>query len=376
MACSAKRPLARVNRLMHQAFDDTGPGSVVWMPAHTSEADVGIKKLSDGSRLTAIDRKLNGKADEQAKIAAESVRAPLTVRQDHDCYMQNIEDASIWLGMVTWMAGNLQGAVKRDTGASAIKAMQQRGRNQAEAGKRRWPPLATRPPSDGGHLLVSSGLKQWCAFCGVTGYLHEIGHQKCKGTKRDQWHAAPSDDPRPEATTHERMLSGSVVWCDRCGAYGTHRGCGLAKPCPGPATMGAGGGKWQRLMILRNGRHPKEGTWLGTPIPEARWSMATVSDVNIALIEIRKRNAILGQKVADQVTVQTTVSRLERVRQRVKAKELVNKGNKAEGTGSEDSSLRVECTGGPSSNVSRFEAMRRRIKCKEMEAVGLVHDHE
>ena len=166
------------------------------------------------------------------------------------------------------------------------------------------------------------------------------------------------------------------MWCDRCGAYGTHRGSGLAKPCPGPATMGAGGGKWQRLMLLRSGRHPKERTWLGTPIPEARWSMATVSDVNIALIEIRRRNAILGQKAADQATVQTTVSRLERVKQRVKAKELVNKGSKAEENRSEDSSLRGECTGGPSSKVSRFEAMRRRIKCKEMEAKGFVHDPE
>ena len=104
--------------------------------------------------------------------------------------------------------------------------------------------------------------------------------------------------------------------------------------------------------------------------------MATVSDVNIALTEVRKRNAILGQKVADQATVQTTVSRLERVKQRVRAKERVNKGSKAEESRSEDSSLRVECTGGPSSNVSRFEAMRRRIKCKEVEAKGCVHDRE
>ena len=104
--------------------------------------------------------------------------------------------------------------------------------------------------------------------------------------------------------------------------------------------------------------------------------MATVSDVSIALTETRKRNAILGQKVADQATVQPTVSRLERVKQRVKAKELVNKGSKAEETRSEDSSLRVECTGGPSSKVSRFQAMRRRIKCKEMEAKGFVHDPE
>ena len=52
-------------------------------------------KLSDGSVLTAIDRKTNGRADEQAKIAAEAVRAPPEMRQDLDDYWQNIEDASI-----------------------------------------------------------------------------------------------------------------------------------------------------------------------------------------------------------------------------------------------------------------------------------------
>ena len=168
-ACSAKRPLARVNRQLHHAFDDTGPGSVLWMPAHTAEADIGVKKLSDGSKLTATDRRLNGRADEQAKIATEAVRVPVEIRQDYDCYMQNIEDASIWLGMVTWMANNLQGAVKRDSGASGAKAAQLRGQRQAKTGKRRWHLPVTRRPSDGGHLLVSKGAQQWCAFCGVSG---------------------------------------------------------------------------------------------------------------------------------------------------------------------------------------------------------------
>ena len=123
VSCSAKRPLARVNSLMHHVMDDASQNSVVWMPAHTTEASVGVKKLSDGTALTAIDRKTNDRVDEQAKIATRAVRAPAELRQDCDVYSQNIEDAGIWLGMVTWLAGNLQGAVKRDFGASALRAL-------------------------------------------------------------------------------------------------------------------------------------------------------------------------------------------------------------------------------------------------------------
>ena len=125
---------------------------------------------------------------------------------------------------------------------------------------------------------------------------------------------------------HLRMISGHVVWCDRCGSYGTHRGCGLARPCPGHATMGAGGGKWQRLLLLREGRHPKDKTWLGTPIPEAHWSMATVSQVGIALSETRKRDNLVAQKSAPPFSSAIKLSRLEMVRRRVRAKECAERG--------------------------------------------------
>ena len=104
--------------------------------------------------------------------------------------------------------------------------------------------------------------------------------------------------------------------------------------------------------------------------------MATISDVNIALTESRKRSAIFEQKIADRATEQTAVSRLEQVRRRIRAKELGDKGSAMETAEGADSSLRGECTGGHTSKVSRFEAMRQRIKYKEMEAKGLVHDPE
>ena len=41
------------------------------MPAHTAKQDVGIKLLSDGSKLTALDRRGNAEADRMAKHAVE-----------------------------------------------------------------------------------------------------------------------------------------------------------------------------------------------------------------------------------------------------------------------------------------------------------------
>jgi hypothetical protein len=68
-----------------------------------------MKKLSDGTTLIAVDRRPNDRADEQAKIATAATRVPEEIRSDFDDYRQNVEDACTWLGMVTWLAGNLPG---------------------------------------------------------------------------------------------------------------------------------------------------------------------------------------------------------------------------------------------------------------------------
>ena len=370
-ACSAKRPLARVNGMMHHAMDDVEQGAVVWMPAHTAKQCVGIKKLSDGSLLTDQDRRANDRADEQAKLATSETRAPPEIRQDFDDYRQNILDACAWLGLVTWLAGNLPGPVKRDSGASAFKALQHRGRQGALKLDRKRQPVV-RLPSDGGHLLVADGKLQWCAVCGSRGSLEKIGAQRCEGTKREKWlckslvEGEGGTDTTAAAAGHLRMLSGQVVWCDRCGAYGTHRGCGLAHPCPGAAVMGSGGGKWQRLRLLRQGRHPKDRHWIGSPVPEAAWSLATVSNVNTALQEVRKRDQLLAQKVDHLPLNQKHPTKLELVRQRVVQKELASSGRLDNGVVCSGSSSQTPYAGLHVPKLTRFEALRLRIKAKEV----------
>ena len=233
---------------------------------------------------------------------------------------------------------------------------------------------------------MADGKLHWCAFCGIRGTLQKVGQQKCGGTKRDQWlqksMAKTMDNSdldlcspcsAPAATGHVRMLSGQVIWCDRCGAYGTHRGCGLARPCPGPAIMGSGGGSWQRLSLLRRGYHPKDKKWIGAPVPECAWSMATVSSINIAISETRKRDRILDQKVVAQPTSEQNMSRLQLVQQRIRRKELEATGRQSCENGCSDASSRTTCAGMPVSKLSRFEVMRLRIKAKEVSAMGESH---
>ena len=158
------------------------------------------------------------------------------------------------------------------------------------------------------------------------------------------------------------MASGDVIWCNFRGTYGTCRGCGLAKPCPGPPRMGAGGGTWQRLRLLRNNKHPKDGKWLPEALPEVRWSMQTISNVNTAMDESRTRENIRALKSTPSSSGGSTVmplSKLEQVQLRVRAKQ-----HSAESK-LEKSSSRSPCAGSSSSStVSRFEALRQRIKIK------------
>ena len=137
--------------------------------------------------------------------------------------------------------------------------------------------------------------------------------------------------------------------------------------------MGSGGGKWQRLLLLRGGHHPKDKKWIGAPIPKYAWSMATVSTVNIAISEVRRKDKILDHKVATQPTSARTESRLQLVRQRVKLKEMAATGRLNSENDCSDASSMVTCAGMPVSKLSRFEVLRQRIKAKEISAMGEPH---
>ena len=82
---------------------------------------------------------------------------------------------------------------------------------------------------------------------------------------RQRWASAVQGRSVDEATlrhdTHRIMVTGSVTWCDRCGAYAEIRGRGLARPCRGIVNGGTRVGRplkdvQARLRALRAGKHP------------------------------------------------------------------------------------------------------------------------
>ena len=78
VATVGRRLVARVYRLVFTSLHDAE--AVVWVLAHTSEQDIGIKLIGNGRKLTAADRDSNSLAARLAKLAVEEHRVPSHLR--------------------------------------------------------------------------------------------------------------------------------------------------------------------------------------------------------------------------------------------------------------------------------------------------------
>ena len=86
--------------------------------------------------------------------------------------------------------------------------------------------------------------------------------KKCTG-KVKPWtskiaDAVSGDDGR----RHKPLRSGTVVWCQVCGAFAESRAQRLAGHCLGPPPVRLGGGRRAQLLDLRAGLHPVSSTKL------------------------------------------------------------------------------------------------------------------
>ena len=70
---------------------------------------------------------------------------------------------------------------------------------------------------------------------------------------------------RAAQRAHLLFVSGTVTWCQVCGAYGHSRLRGLLRSCPGTIAGRSESGRAAALRLLRNGRHPKS----LAPLPRA-----------------------------------------------------------------------------------------------------------
>ena len=203
------------------------------MPSHTAVTDVGVSTLSDGKTLTAYDRRGNEEADRLAKKAAAQHRVPEHIRMRMAAEMEIAKQLGRWIGQATAIAGDFtapDGTAWRDSRPAdrrlRVARMGERQPRQASAAA-----IPAVPP-------------------------------------RQRWASALQGRTVNEASlrhdTHRIIVTGSVTWCDRCGAYAETRGRGLARPCRGPVTGGNKVGRQlkdvqARLRTLRAGRHPTSG---------------------------------------------------------------------------------------------------------------------
>ena len=322
-ACAANRPLARVFRLVHTALDDVRPDDVVWMPAHTKHAEVGVRELGNGTVLTERDRRGNEIADVHAKAAVAAHRVPRERVEAFRLHCEAAQRAARWLGRVTWLASNQPAPCTRDSIASRATALKRAAVGRRTT-KRRFGEVtgACRGAAQGGHELIREGARWRCVSCRVAGQWSTLAQQKCSGEVAMKWAKRAQETIRASGAAtdqvvshgHKRMRSGTIIWCNVCGAYGENLGDKLARRCTGIASTG-GGGSGQRLDALRRGRHPKTGVFLGNAIPEPLWGAFANATSSGSGTTPPGAGGERGQDQSDGR------SRLLALRQRIRAKE-------------------------------------------------------
>ena len=175
------------------------------------------------------------------------------------------------------------------------------------------PPIEPRPVSLGGHALNPTGLADdkktkghsRCSLCRATSAKPSFCTTRCKGSAAARWAKAAKDMADNDAAGgggHTRMISGHVFWCSTCGSYSDRRVSGLTVKCTGPH-IGPwhGGGKLGQLKALRKNIHPKHGTTLPPPIPEALIpldSAATAACSDVATASLRASRCSAKDKAA------------------------------------------------------------------------------
>ena len=135
---------------------------------------------------------------------------------------------------------------------------------------------------------------------------------------------------------HSLMRSSDVVWCCLCGSFGTHRGRGLARSCPGPIPPGKAGGRAQQLKKLNAGVHPKDGHYIGAAMPQHRWTRSENDLVNRVVYHIEQDRTGYNDDNCDPTSSRPAshsggVSQLDKLKQRVLT--MSNKGGAAPKTG-------------------------------------------
>ena len=106
-AQGARRRYSRLWTTLHYDLDEGVQAELVhWMPAHTSQQQVGELKCSDGTVLTDIMRCANAIVDLLAKQAADSIAMSPGARAGLKERFSQAKELAIFVGQLTYEAGH------------------------------------------------------------------------------------------------------------------------------------------------------------------------------------------------------------------------------------------------------------------------------
>jgi hypothetical protein len=262
--------------IVQQAWDGRTDVDLAWMPAHTAVADIGVALLSNGVPLTAFDRNGNAAADDLAKAAARAGRVDSDLRSRIAALDERVTQQATWVAHATLLANGCRmddGVARRD--ATTTPAALRRPRLGAatlltQHGTRKRPRAAApapRPEQLGGHRLELRGRLTACLVCRrASRHAATFAAQRCRGSAAARWAERAADDADrgiADGGGHRRRLTGSVLWCDDCGAYADRFAIGLASACRSTETRRPPNriGEWVRGRLRRR-LHPRTGELL------------------------------------------------------------------------------------------------------------------
>ena len=178
-----------------------------------------------------------------------------------------------WVARVTVAANSWGSQALRDSDSAPRRGGRAQKRCKRSTRKQEEIPFAL-----GGHdvLCLRDRLsKPWqCRACHRSSAKRSVlSCSKCPGSAVLRW-ARAADAAAASGTStgggHHLLLTGTVTWCWRCGAYACVKACNLVKPCTG-RIRGFAATARQRLLL---GLHPSSRVPLGADtVPEPGWSL-------------------------------------------------------------------------------------------------------
>lgn len=234
-ATSGDRILARAFGMLFDLLEDGDVDRVLWMPAHTTQLDVGRLRLSNRDRLSLRDRKGNDTADQLAKAAVEEHRVPLQIREAIEKAEAAQTNLAKWVATASVLA-NHSSHPPRDSTASRHNIRYRRSVRAKAASK---PAVAVRPVALGGHNLEKHGKFWSCSLCkSRSAKWSSIAGGVCTGSAVRTWAKRAATLASRDIILgkgHTFAIAGTLSWCSTCGAYADQalRTTPLSKPCPG-----------------------------------------------------------------------------------------------------------------------------------------------